>query len=84
MKIQYNAYQSIKLGKNTTEKDLYELFGDAVVKCDKAGKEIKDYFNKYGDSKYNLWIGGTAKSNVSNPKFWKKIWGSNWKTFIQT
>ncbi len=45
-------------------------------------KEINDYFNKYGDSKYNLWIGGTAKSNVSNPKFWKKIWGSNWKTFI--
>ena len=45
-------------------------------------KEINDYFNKYGDSKYNLWTGGTAKSNVSNPKFWKKIWGSNWKTFI--
>jgi len=44
MATQWNAYQSIKLGKNTTEKDLYELFGDAVIKCDKDGNEIKDYF----------------------------------------
>lgn len=35
----YNAYQSIKLGKNTTERDLYELFGDAVAKYDENGKE---------------------------------------------
>ena len=26
----YNAYQTIKLGENTTEKDLYDLFGDAI------------------------------------------------------
>ena len=28
----YKAYQTIKLGKNTTEKDLYDLFGDAITK----------------------------------------------------
>ena len=44
MAIRYNAYQNIKLGKNTTEKDLYELFGDAVAVYDENGKEIKDYF----------------------------------------
>ena len=44
MAIQWNAYQSIKLGKNATEKDLYELFGDAVGVYDENGKEIKDYF----------------------------------------
>jgi len=44
MGIKYNAYQSIKLGKNTTEKDLYELFGDAVSVYDEHGNEIKDYF----------------------------------------
>ena len=44
MSIQYNAYQTIKLGKNTTEKDLYELFGDAVGVYDENGNEIKDYF----------------------------------------
>ena len=48
MGIKYNAYQSIKLGKNTTEKDLYNLFGDAVSVYDEHGNEIKDYFkNKY-------------------------------------
>ena len=44
----YKAYQSIKLGEGTTEKDLYELFGDSVSVYDENGKEIKDYFkNKY-------------------------------------
>ena len=28
----YKAYQTIKLGKNTTEEDLYNLFGDAITK----------------------------------------------------
>ena len=28
----YNARQTIKLCKNTTEKDLYDLFGDAISK----------------------------------------------------
>ena len=28
----YKAYQTVKLGKNTTEKDLYDLFGDAITK----------------------------------------------------
>ena len=53
--------------------------GEIIKTC---SKERNEYFNKYGHSKYNLWIGGTAKSNVSNPQFWEKIWGSNWKTFI--
>jgi len=44
MNAQYNAYQTIKCGKGTTEKDLYELFGDAVSVYDENGKEIKDYF----------------------------------------
>ena len=30
--LNYKAYQTIKLGKNTTEKDLYDLFGDAISK----------------------------------------------------
>jgi len=32
----YNARQTIKLGKNTTEKDLYDLFGDAISKSTTA------------------------------------------------
>ena len=54
MPVQYNAYQSIKLGKNTTEKDLYDLFGDAVSVRDSKGNEIKDYF-KHKYNKRNGW-----------------------------
>ena len=54
MPIQYNAYQSIKCGKNTTEKDLYELFGDAITVHDGKGNEIKDYF-KHKYNKRNGW-----------------------------
>ena len=28
----YRARQTVKLGKNTTEKDLYDLLGDAITK----------------------------------------------------
>ena len=44
MNAKWNAYSTIKLGKGTTEKDMYELFGDAVAVYDENGKEIKDYF----------------------------------------
>ena len=54
MAIQWNAYQSIKCGKNTTEKDLYELFGDAITVHDGKGNEIKDYF-KHKYNKRNGW-----------------------------
>ena len=44
----YKAYQTIKLGKNTTEKDLYNLFGDSIGVMDEKGNEIPNYFkNKY-------------------------------------
>ena len=54
MSIQYNAHQSIKLGKNTTEKDLYELFGDSIETRDSKGNIIPDYLkNKYGRNGMN-------------------------------
>ena len=45
-------------------------------------KELSQYYDKFSDPKFNLWTGGSAKSNVSNPSFWKKAWGSKWKTTI--
>jgi hypothetical protein len=54
MNIKYNAYQTIKLGKNTTEKDLYELFGDTIETRDSKGNIITDYLkNKYGRNGMN-------------------------------
>ena len=50
----YNAYQTIKLGKNTTEKDLYDLFGDAIETRDEKGNVLPNYLkNKY--NKRNGW-----------------------------
>ena len=54
MPVQYNAYQAIKLGENATEKDLYDLFGDAVQTRDSKGNVIPNYLkNKY--NKRNGW-----------------------------
>ena len=39
----YKAYQTIKLGKNTTEKDLYNLFGDAIETRDHKGNVLPNY-----------------------------------------
>ena len=52
--VQYNAYQCIKFCKNTTEKDLYDLFGDSIGVRDNKGNEIKDYF-KHKYNKRNGW-----------------------------
>ena len=43
-------------------------------------KDLIEYFEKHSDPSYDLWRGGSAKSNVSNPKFWKEAWGPDWKT----
>ena len=45
----YKAYQTIKLGENTTERDLYNLFGDAIATRDDKGNVLPNYLkNKYG------------------------------------
>ena len=45
----YKAYQSIKLGENATEKDLYDLFGDTIEVRDDKGNVLPNYLkNKYG------------------------------------
>ena len=43
-------------------------------------EQLSLYFNKFSIPKFDLWKGGSAKSNVSNPRFWKKAWGPNWNT----
>ena len=40
---------------------------------------VETYFNRYADRKYDLWKGGTVKSNTSRPWLWRDAWGENWK-----
>ena len=50
----YKAYSAITFCKNTTEKDLYDLFGDSVGVMDDRGNEIPNYFQKkYGRNGMN-------------------------------
>jgi arylsulfatase A-like enzyme len=53
--------------KNLAEDKKYQ-----AVK-NKLAAQLKEFFNKYTDPKYDLWCGGTVKSNNAFP-FWKKIW----------
>lgn len=41
-------------------------------------KRLTDFFDKYADPKYDLWKGGTAKSNANTEYIWKALW-PNWK-----
>ena len=42
-------------------------------------KKIKDFFDTYADPKFDLWNGGTVKSNTSRPWLWKDAWGEKWE-----
>ena len=51
----YKARQSIKLGENTTEKDLYELFGDTIETRDHNGKVIPNYLKNKYSGRNGMW-----------------------------
>ncbi len=41
--------------------------------------ELASYFQHHADPARDLWAGGTAKSNLSNLRFWQQAWGSGWQ-----
>ena len=41
--------------------------------------QILTYFDSYSDPKYDLWNGGTAKSNVTFQALWQDAWGNDWR-----
>jgi arylsulfatase A-like enzyme len=40
---------------------------------------IDTFFGYYADPRYDLWRGGTVKSNSSRPWLWETAWGPDWK-----
>ena len=40
---------------------------------------MRDYFADHADPAHDLWAGGRAKSNVTDPAFWQAAWGQNWR-----
>ncbi len=47
-----------------------------VVK--KLSERIDAYFDQYANPRWDLWKGGTVKSNSTRPFLWKEIWGEEW------
>ncbi len=74
---------------------LYDLANDPNERVNLAGKpeyaaveaalveKIDTYFARYSDAKWNLWQGGSVKSNSSRPFFWKEVWGEDWQPKFQ-
>jgi arylsulfatase A-like enzyme len=42
-------------------------------------ERIDTYFDRYSIPEYDLWQGGTTKSNTDKPWLWKDVWGENWE-----
>ena len=41
---------------------------------------IDAFFKRYANPKYDLWQGGSAKSNSDKPWLWQDAWGDQWST----
>ena len=73
------------------EDELYNLMQDPAEKVNLAGdpdcaeialnlkSRLADYFAQYTKPKYNLWDGGSLKSNSDKPWFWAEVWGKDWE-----
>lgn len=45
---------------------------------ERLSARIDMFFDAYSDPKWNLWTGGTVKSNSTRPFLWKDVWGDDW------
>ena len=46
--------------------------------------QMDAYFSKYSDPKWDLWNGGTVKSNSTRPFLWREMWGDDWEPAYQS
>jgi arylsulfatase A-like enzyme len=37
------------------------------------------FFSDYANPRWDLWQGGSVKSNSTRPFLWKEVWGDDWK-----
>ena len=40
---------------------------------------ITEQFEQFANPKWNLWKGGSVKSNSGRPFLWRDVWGDDWK-----
>ena len=39
---------------------------------------LDEFFTEYSNPRWDLWKGGTVKSNSTRPFLWKEVWGDDW------
>ena len=44
----------------------------------KLSERLDRFFSDYANPRWDLWNGGTVKSNSTRPFLWKEIWGECW------
>jgi len=44
----------------------------------KLSTRLKAFFSDYANPRWDLWQGGTVKSNSTRPFLWKEVWGEDW------
>ena len=71
--------------------ELYDLVNDPDERVNVSGDEacrqaeeelagrLGSYFARFADPRFDLWRGGTVKSNTSRPWLWKDAWGDDWR-----
>ncbi len=59
--------------RNVAEEPAYQ-----DVLADLSG-QMDAYFTKYCNPKWDLWRGGTVKSNSTRPFLWRELWGDDWE-----
>lgn len=73
------------------EDEMYDLIRDPEEKSNVVSEEehagveqslstrIDDFFQEYSASAYDLWAGGSTKSNTDKPWLWQDAWGEAWQ-----
>jgi len=77
------------------EDELYDVVNDPLEKtnliaepdladvAESLSARIEAFFQQYSSPKYDLWQGGTAKSNSDKPWLWQDAWGDDWKSVFK-
>jgi arylsulfatase A-like enzyme len=50
-------------------------YADVVAKL---SVRLDEFFTDYANPRWDLWKGGTVKSNSTRPFLWKEVWGDDW------
>ena len=48
--------------------------------AEELSNRVDLFFTQHADAKYDLWQGGSAKSNSDKPWLWQDAWGEVWQT----